>query len=59
MSFSRFLDSSIFLTWSLHVCFTMTDFTGMEPYIFAAIKCFMMFGFVLFIVMSSGSVISS
>ena len=62
----------IFGAMSLYVCFTKTDFTGMEPYIFAAIKCFMMFGSVLFIVslctcgrcstsrtaMSSGSVIT-
>ena len=40
----------IFGAMSLYVCFTKTDFTGMEPYIFAVIKCFMTFCFVLFIV---------
>lgn len=40
----------IFGAMSLYACFTKTDFTGMGPYIFAAIMCFMMFGFVLCIV---------
>merc|ERR1719506_1765284 len=40
----------IFLAMSAYAFFSKTDFTGMGPYIFAAFMCFMMFGFVLFIV---------
>lgn len=45
---------AIFVTMSLYACFTKTDFTGMQPFFFALIMCFFMFGLMLMILRLCG-----